>query len=113
MRVAVLDRPAQGSEPSRITRVPITVDVRESTFGDGAALARTAEPVTMGLPFPRGLCVDPRVIAIVSGGPERAAPHVHERAAVQVRVLDRWPDGSIRWALLDFRAETTGRGPSR
>jgi hypothetical protein len=113
MRVAVLDRHAHGSEPSRITRIPITVDVRESTSGDGAALARTAEPVTMGLPFPRGLCTDPRVISVVSGGPERAAPHIDERSAVQVRVLDRWPDGSIRWALLDFQADTTGRGPNR
>ena len=103
MTVAIIDRPVDGCEKAKITRIPITVAAKTE---EGALLRRTAEPVTMGLPLPRGACVDPRTLALVDGGSESAA-------LLQARVLDRWPDGSIRWALLDFHATTDGRGPSR
>ena len=64
--------------------------------GDASA-ARVAEPVTIGLPFPRGLCTDERRISL-SGG-SGAVP-------LQTTVLERWPDASIRWALFDFRANS-------
>lgn len=55
---------------------------------------RRAEPITVGIPFPRGLvrsAADLRVSRLDAG----AVP-------LQVRSLSQWPDGSIRWALLDF-----------
>jgi hypothetical protein len=76
------------------TRIGIEVASKST---DGASLQRRAEPVTMGLPLPRGLCLDARDIALVDAtGAERA---------VQVGALDRWPDGSIRWALVDLQAD--------
>ncbi len=61
-----------------------------------AGRPRRLEPVSVGLPLPRGMCRD-----CDSWGIERwdgsAAPF-------QAAVLDRWSDGSIRWVLLDFQA---------
>ncbi len=52
------------------------------------------EPLTFGMPFPAGLVRDESDI------------HLHDDAsrvtALQARATERWPDGSIRWALLDF-----------
>jgi exo-rhamnogalacturonan lyase-like protein len=54
------------------------------------------EPVTVGVPFPAGLVHDPRLIRLIDddGG---AVP-------LQALTTERWADGSVRWALLDFRA---------
>jgi hypothetical protein len=62
--------------------------------GDAAAV-RVAEPVSLGLPFPAGACRDEGSIGL--SGSAGVVP-------VQAGVLERWPDGSIRWALLDFQA---------
>jgi hypothetical protein len=52
------------------------------------------QPVTVGLPFPRGLLADPGHLRLLD--PEgRPAP-------VQAAALARWADGSVKWALLDF-----------
>jgi hypothetical protein len=52
------------------------------------------QPVTLGVPFPRGLLADPAQLALVN--PEgRELP-------LQTRPLARWPDGSVKWLLLDF-----------
>jgi len=58
--------------------------------------ARRNEPITVGVPFPRSWCRDAGELSLVSG----------EGVAVplQARVLDRWSDGSLRWALCDFAA---------
>lgn len=61
-------------------------------------------PVTTGIPWPRGRLTDPQKLSLrdVSGKPVR----------LQSRVTDRWPDGSVRWVLLDWIAEA-GAGPYR
>jgi hypothetical protein len=58
--------------------------------------ARRNEPITVGVPFPRSWCRDVNELSLVS----------IEGIAVplQARVLDRWSDGSLRWALCDFVA---------
>ena len=58
--------------------------------------SRRNEPVTVGVPFPQGWCqrVDDLRLCASDG---TALP-------LQARVLDRWIDGSARWALLDFQA---------
>lgn len=61
---------------------------------------RRGEPVTVGLPWPRGAVRD--------------AAHFHLLAPdgtpqpLQTNVLDRWPDGSVRWCLFDFLATVNG-----
>ncbi len=64
--------------------------------------ARTAEPVTFGVPLPKGLLADPAAWRIRSGS--------QGWRSVQTRVLDRWVDGSARWVLVDAQIDT---GPDR
>ncbi|HJZ74729.1 MAG TPA: hypothetical protein VKE51_23495 [Vicinamibacterales bacterium] len=61
------------------------------------ARQRMAEPVTIGVPFPRGLVRDTSRIGLAGDGAD---------VPVQALATERWADGSVRWALLDFR--TTG-----
>ena len=62
----------------------------------GPGRARTCEPITVGVPMPRGLVTEPRRIALVDGD--------GKPVPLQALPTERWPDGSIRWALLDFQA---------
>ena len=62
----------------------------------GPGRARTCEPITIGVPLPRGVVKDAGRIALVDD----------DRAMVSMQALpmERWPDGSLRWVLLDFQA---------
>jgi hypothetical protein len=82
------------------TRIPIHVFPRRNE--PATAFARNREPVTCGVPFPQGECHDERTIALVSAG--------GLRLPLQTKVLDRWPDSSIRWLLADFQVQTDGSG---
>jgi hypothetical protein len=62
----------------------------------GGPLRRRGEPVRLGIPLPKGVCRDERAIGL--DGPWGPM-------ALQARTLDRWPDGSVRWALLEFDAD--------
>jgi hypothetical protein len=59
-------------------------------------------PVTCGVPWPRGALRDSARLAL--------RDHQGRPVPLQTRVLDRWPDGSVRWALLDWQVVATG-GP--
>jgi hypothetical protein len=61
-------------------------------------------PVTTGLPWPRGKLPDAQKLVLhdASGKAVR----------LQARATDLWPDGSVRWVLLDWIAEA-GAGPYR
>jgi len=61
----------------------------------GSGTRRGHEPVTFGLPFPKGRVHDPGLVAL------RAEDGT--LLPLQTEVLDKWSDGSIRWALLDFQ----------
>ena len=52
------------------------------------------EPVTVGMPFPAGVLMDERDIHL--------SDEMGHATAIQARATERWSDGSIRWALLDF-----------
>ena len=58
--------------------------------------ASACEPITVGVPLPRGVINDPRRLGLV-GDDLTMVP-------LQALPTERWPDGSIRWALLDFQA---------
>ncbi len=59
---------------------------------------RRREPVRCGIPWPQGA---------LSAGTHLALRDREGRSRpVQARVLDRWPDGSARWTLLDWLADT-------
>lgn len=59
---------------------------------------RRREPITIGIPIPAGLAFSPDRIELETTFKLVTPP--------QIRALDTWPDGSIRWALLDFLADT-------
>jgi hypothetical protein len=81
-----------------MTRPALSVPLR---FVARETPVRRGEPVTVGLPWPRGAVADDRQFHLV--GPD-GSPQV-----LQTRVLDRWPDGSVRWCLFDFLATVDGR----
>lgn len=56
---------------------------------------RRGEPITAGLPLPRGRVRDASTLVAVADAP----------LPTQACALEYWPDGSVRWALLDTRAD--------
>jgi hypothetical protein len=58
---------------------------------------RGREPLTCGAPWPRG--------AVPEGARLRLQDDRGQPVSLQARVLDRWPDGSARWVLLDWQAD--------
>ncbi len=61
---------------------------------------RRSEPVTVGLPWPRGAVRDAAHFRLIA--PDGTSQ------VLQTNVLDRWPDGSVRWCLFDFLATIDG-----
>jgi hypothetical protein len=78
----------------------IRIEVLSST---ARSFPRRNEPVRLGVPLPRGACTDAGEAILFDAG---GRPH-----CLQTRALDRWNDGSIRWLLLDFRADHDGTSP--
>src|SRR5215472_9064178 len=78
------------SSPGRSCTVDILVPTKPP-------VPRRREPVTCGLPWPRAVLRDQSHLRLadVNGRP----------FPFQSRVLDRWPDGSVRWLLLDWQAD--------
>ena len=72
-----------------------TIDVREPS-----GVARAQWPISVGVPFPSGLLKDVSGLSVLDG----TTP-----APAQTRVLSRWPDGSVRWALLDWQMDLRPR----
>jgi PcRGLX-like N-terminal RIFT barrel domain/PcRGLX-like protein central beta sandwich domain len=68
------------------------IDIR-LTRRPGAAQARRLEPVTVGVPLPRGAAMDSDDFSLWDA--------VGHQVPAEARVLDRWSDESIRWLLLD------------
>lgn len=60
---------------------------------------RRCEPITTGVPFARGHLADVDRLRLI--GPDGL------QRPLQARATDRWSDGSIRWALIDFQADVT------
>lgn len=81
-----------------MTAIPIV-------FDDIRGLRRVGEPVTVGVPFPRGAVSDPTRLTLVDAR-EKPAP-------LQTSVLARWPDGSVKWGLLDFQVDVEPDHPGR
>ncbi|MDP7032264.1 MAG: hypothetical protein QF904_08210 [Gemmatimonadota bacterium] len=67
-----------------------------------AGFARIAEPVTIGVPLPRG--------RVREAGHLRLRSTEGDAIPLQVKAQDHWSDGSIRWVLLDFAAGAPSRG---
>jgi hypothetical protein len=67
------------------------------TVDEPAGISRAGWPVTSGVPLARGALYDERAAALC-GEDGREIP-------LQAAALSRWPDGSVRWLLLDFSCD--------
>ena len=81
---------ARSERPAAAPSEPVIELAEES------GISRHAWPICIGVPFPNGAL--PRRSALQVVGDRGALP-------TQVRTLASWPDGSIRWALVDFEAD--------
>src|SRR5262249_18619020 len=84
---AVHSTSGQRNRRNQIASVPIHIE-------EHIGIRRVREPVTIGLPFPRGLLPDITEVSL----PNSAGPP----GPAQGTVLARWSDGSVKWALFDF-----------
>lgn len=75
---------------------PIVLTVSPDTL---PAFERHGEPVTLGVMCPRG--------AVQRGDHWGLTDQRGRSVPVQTTTLDRWGDGSVRWLLVDFQADTT------
>ena len=86
---------------------PLSVEL---TVSETAGLARTQEPVTLGVPLPRSANIaDAASLRVVAADGATPVP-------AQIQVTARW-DGPpadttkpIRWALIDFQADVAANG---
>jgi hypothetical protein len=88
MTLTVSPRPnAEGCRGSAasVLDVPLLLD---NPAGDAV------QPISLGIPLPRGVLTDPRRLAL--------RDHEGQAADVQAEPLARWSDGSVKWLLLDF-----------
>lgn len=75
------------------------------TVEEPAGVNRKAEPVTSGVPLPRGCAAEASALSLLD-----------EKSQVircQFTPLCRWPDGSIKWVLLDFLADVDAGAQSK
>lgn len=61
---------------------------------ENSGITRIKEPVTVGIPFPRGLLIEKGELSLVDAN-DKPIP-------LQTEVLKEWSDHSIKWMLLDF-----------
>ena len=69
-----------------------------------AGIGRAAWPLTRGVPLPEGAVRKVEALSLK----DKAG----EELAIQTRALARWPDGSLKWALVDFQSDL-GAGEQR
>ncbi|MCG3179525.1 MAG: hypothetical protein BIFFINMI_01861 [Phycisphaerae bacterium] len=86
LALAGCDRPGVAGNSS----IPLTV-------AESAGVDRVGAPVTTGVPFAQGVVAKGSSFALTDAA-GKAVP-------LQTRVLAHWPDGSVKWVLVDFQAE--------
>jgi len=82
------------SAPAFGIDIALTVRNREAS-------ARTLQPVTSGIPFAQGVLANVSKVRLLKGGAEIPAQFL--RTAF-------WPDGSVRWLLVDFQVDLPASG---
>jgi len=64
------------------------------TVSEPAGISRAREPLTFGVPFARGALKDAAMLRCWHDDEGTRLP-------IQARALSKWPDGTVRWALVD------------
>jgi hypothetical protein len=85
---------AQKAKPSSLS-IPVTI-------AEPSGVQRTGEGVHSGIPFAKGAVksLDDLILVDAQGKP----------VPVQFETLSKWDDGSLRWALLNFRETLAANG---
>src|SRR5262245_13323162 len=81
-----------------MTRIPVLA----KAYGSDPVHPRRSMPMTFGVPLARGAANESHGWMIVDGH--------GTRRTVQTRVLDRWPDDSVRWLLVDAQVDINSGG---
>lgn len=76
---------------SPVVDIPIKIE-------EPAGIDRVREPVSIGIPFKRGLVAENDLETLGLTDPE------NQNIDCQTQVLAKWPDDSLKWVLLDFQA---------
>jgi hypothetical protein len=83
--------------------IEVPVVARRSAADGGL---RRDEPIRLGVPFPRSAWSGTGALHLIDENEHEDGQQQKTASAVQSRVLDRWSDGSCRWALVDFVASS-------
>lgn len=86
-------------------RYAMSIATQSLTVRNHVHRAFAARPVSIGVPWPEGLLADEAAISLRDAGGQ-AVP-------VAATVLNRWPDGSLQWTLLDFALDLSESGEER
>lgn len=80
-----------------LAATPVAAEEIRMTVQEPAGVLRQQWPVTSGIPLAQGVLRDDQAAALfdAAGG----------EMPLQTETLARWPDGSIRWLLLDFQID--------
>ena len=95
----LLECPTSASSESSSSVKVVVLTVKNSLN-----FSRVGEPVTSGVPFPIGELWSEDNVRLLN-------EHLEE-VPLDVEVLARWPDGSVKWLLLDFQASVPACGSS-
>jgi hypothetical protein len=76
---------------------PADAATMKISVGEPSGVERVAWPVTSGVPLPQGVLREAGAAALFAAD-GREVP-------LQTEALARWPDGSVRWLLLDFQVD--------
>ena len=79
--------------------LPVSLTVQEALLPGVSGVARTAGPVSVGVPLEAN-----------SGITDVSQLGMSGATAAQFRVLARWPNGAIRWVLVDFQSDLVAGG---
>ncbi|MFT7463420.1 MAG: hypothetical protein ACI9EF_001764 [Pseudohongiellaceae bacterium] len=90
------ENPNEGGFQQAGQPVQIPVLIQEALDPDDTGTDRPDGIATFGLPFPKGQLFE------TNGRPSLA---VNGSETWQFRTLDKWTDGSVRWALVDLSAD--------
>ncbi|HXG08797.1 MAG TPA: hypothetical protein VNK04_03325 [Gemmataceae bacterium] len=91
------EKPGDLAETRFAVRIPLIIASR------CASAAR--QPITLGLPFPRGMLTDAAPVTLFDAA---GCPLL-----LQAEPLARWSDGSVKWLLLDFVLPPLEKGEVR
>src|SRR5690242_1889366 len=80
-----------------LAAIPASAADVEVSVTEPSGMRRVAWPVTSGIPLARGVLRSADQAGLVDSG-GRPVP-------LQAEPLSKWPDGSIRWLLLDFQTD--------